>query len=58
MGMDSLNPEEEVSILKDGRSHVSDEISPHYYITFNDKVVEPLSVKWGGSTGSNINPDI
>ena len=64
MGMDSLNPEEEVSILKNGRSHVSPQISLHYYITFNDKVFEPrltfepLSVKWGGSIGSNINPDI
>ena len=30
MGMDSLNPEEEVSILKNGRSHVTPEISLHY----------------------------
>ena len=41
MGMDSLNPEEEVSILKNGRSHVSPQISLHYYITFNDKVIQP-----------------
>ena len=47
MGMDSLNPEEEVSILKNGRSHVSPGISLHYYITFNDKVFEPrLTLSW------------
>ena len=45
--MDSLNPEEEVSILKNGRSHASHEIYLHYYITFNDKVVEPrLTLSW------------